>query len=478
MKILFEIMEKRREMIKAMGYTQGEEIPDKRTVPLNQFLNSPSIICEVKRKSPSKPNINTGLNPVETAESYINKGISHLSVLTEPNYFGGSLSDLIQIKNAFPEACVLRKDFILDTNDMDIAYRAGADAVLLIAAVHSVEKLQALYKHAEKLGLSVLFEVHNRDELKKAEIIKPKILGINTRDLKTFSIDPIIPLQLKKYISWDCVLVFESGIHSRQQAAFAASLGASALLVGESVVKDSTLINDISKGFTSPLKDNFWSKLLTHKKKGPLVKICGITNEKDMLAADELGADCIGFIFADSPRQISPENAGSFGSTNALKVGVCVLGNNEEIHPEIIKLLENNKLQALQIHGSVNQNYLKTLPYPVYETISVKDSSGLKQAKSSFYPRVLLDAFSPGLHGGTGKQINKEILETAGKTQALWIAGGLNPNNVYDVINNHKPELIDASSGLEASPGIKDHNLLQKYFTQIKSAMEQNNELV
>ncbi len=470
-------MEKRRALVSEKGYTQGENIPQERTAPLNTFLKEDGIICEIKRKSPSRSNIDTGLDPVKTAGEYMERGIRNISVLTEPNYFGGSLTDLMKIKAAYPDASVLRKDFIIDIEDIDVAYRAGADAVLLIAAVHEPDSLAGLYRHAEDLGLGVLLEIHDRQDLEKAEKIKPALLGINTRDLKTFIIDPAIPLRLKPFINWECRMVFESGIHSYQQAAFAESSGASALLVGESVVKNKDLIADIREGFTSGLTGSFWEKLFTAKSKRPLVKICGITNKRDLEAADRLGADILGIIFAESPRKVSVKTASAFPDTKALKAGVLVLNENDSVPKEITGLLEKGKLDALQIHGSISDEKLKRFRFPVYRAYSLKDESVLKQAAGSFCPRVLLDAFASGLHGGTGKQMDSGIAEKAAAMMPLWLAGGLNPDNIASVIREYKPELVDAGSGLEESPGVKDIRLLEKYISEIRKITEHKNEL-
>ncbi|MBN1647146.1 MAG: bifunctional indole-3-glycerol phosphate synthase/phosphoribosylanthranilate isomerase [Spirochaetales bacterium] len=478
MKILTEIINKRKQLISEKGHCQGETVPADREYPLVPFPGNSALICEVKRKSPSRKNIDMTLDPVNTARIYTGKGVQNISVLTEPHYFGGSLNDLMKIKAAFPKAAVLRKDFLIDREDIDIAWRAGADAVLLIAAAHDTGTLADLYGYARGKGLSVLFEVHDRDDLRKAAAIKPELLGINTRDLRTFIIDPTVPLRLAEYVDWPCRLVFESGIHSGQQASFAAACGASALLVGESVVKNPELIGAIQAGFSSAGKAVFWQKLFSRNNMRPFVKICGITRTEDLLLADSLGADIAGMIFADSPRKVSIQTVLGMPPTRALKAGVIVVKNGKGIPDEVLDLYDRGVLDVLQIHGRISENLLPPGNADLYQAASVKDEQSLLRATDSNYPRVLLEAFVPGLHGGTGKLLDDSLVQKAAASMPLWLAGGLNPDNITRIIRQHRPELVDASSGLESSPGIKDHTLMKTYFQNIQSTMEQKDEMV
>ena len=475
MEILSEIINKRKQLLNEKGHCQGEPVPETREIPVLPFPQGDGLICEIKRKSPSKKDINPGLDPIRIANEYVRNGVRSISVLTEPNYFGGSLSDLISVKKANPNVAVLRKDFILDREDIDIAYRAGADAVLLIAAAHDTETLKDLYAYANGLGLSVLFEAHDREDLLKAKKIKPKLLGINTRDLQTFKIDPAAPFRLKSLVNWRCRLVYESGIHSGWQASFAASCGASALLIGESAVKAPELINEIRTGFCSPIKSDFWHKLYGRSFRRPLIKICGTTIPEDAKKADKLGADIIGFIFARSKRRISADDMYKMPKLKALKAGIIVLENGKGPEPEILELVDKGKLDVLQIHGDISE----ALPYsiPFYQTLAVKDETSLAKIKSSFAPRLLIDAYSPDLHGGTGKKIDETLVKRANGLTTLWLAGGLNPENINGIVRKYRPEMIDAVSGLESSPGRKDHELMERYFQQIRLATEKKHEM-
>jgi indole-3-glycerol phosphate synthase/phosphoribosylanthranilate isomerase len=246
--ILERIVLKRKDTISTHGHTQGENIPNKRTVPRVPFRFSPFLICEIKRRSPSRGDIAGGLDAVTQAQRYEESGVTAVSVLTEQHYFGGALQDLIAVKRAFPHLTVLRKDFLLEPGDIEVSYRAGADAVLLIASILEQEQLIRMHAIARSLGLEVLFEVHTEEDVRKAAYIEPQLTGINSRDLTTFQIDLLTPIRVKQNIRWETRVVFESGIGSREDAALAASSGFDGALVGEAVLKTPSLITEISEG--------------------------------------------------------------------------------------------------------------------------------------------------------------------------------------------------------------------------------------
>ncbi len=456
-----EIAARRAEDIKQKGAAQGIKIPSERILPLVPFLQQPGVICEVKRRSPSVDNINTGLDPVAQARNYVSAGIKSISVLTEQNYFSGSLDDLIKIKTALPQTAILRKDFLISEEDVEISYKAGADAFLLIASLLDSEKLRSMYELGLKLGMTPVVELHSSDDIKKAAGFRPDLVGINSRDLKSFTIKPLQPLKIRTMINWDCRIIYESGIKTEYDIDFVEGSGFNAVLVGEAVVRDASFAEKLAAAFTSgrssdDFRFKFWRKLYSRVRTGaPLVKICGITNHDDLEAVISLGGDVAGFILAESPRKVEPEFIESCRSYDILKVGVVVLDREELLPGEIVALLKSGALDAVQFHGNeLPSEYLK---WPGYKAVRIKDADSVDEAGSLPGPAVLIDAFSRDAHGGTGKRIETELVRKVAKQQSLWLAGGLNPGNIYDIINGFSPELIDISSGVESAPGIKDH---------------------
>jgi indole-3-glycerol phosphate synthase/phosphoribosylanthranilate isomerase len=473
MSIIEEIVQKRKKQISALGHEMGVNLPPGRIFPVTPFGQDPFIICEIKKRSPSKGDIAPNTDAVSQAKKYADMGVKSVSVLTESSYFSGSLKDLYSVKNKFPGLAVLRKDFILDIRDIEVSFRAGADAVLLIASMHNEGTLAELYGRAKSLGMEVLFEVHDEDDIKKAKKVRPDITGFNSRDLTTFSVDQASPISLSALTDWNTRKVFESGISSGEHAALALSCGFAGILVGESVMKDTALIDDLKTAFsrysgidTVP----FWKRLYSGKNnRGCFVKICGLTREEDAEFAAEMGADILGFVFAESPRRASVSLLENIRGLDVLKAAVVVLDESTPSLPgELSALLERGLLDAVQFHGNENPGDCYGLAFPYYKAVRLRNSADIEKAGLYRCPRVLADTYVPDRPGGTGKRIPPELVKELGQKQPLWLAGGIGPENVRDVITGFRPELIDSSSLLESSPGKKDRVKIKKLFEEIE----------
>ncbi len=190
-----------------------------------------AIIAEVKRRSPSKGEINAGLDAAAQAKAYDEAGAAAVSVLTEPERFGGSLAD-IEAAHAATRLPLLRKDFITHRVQLVEARLAGASAVLLIARALEPDRLVALAADAGALGLDVLAEVRSEAELEVALAVPGAIIGVNNRDLETLVIEPEVGARLIPRVPRDRITVYESGVRDRADVERAAALGADAALVG------------------------------------------------------------------------------------------------------------------------------------------------------------------------------------------------------------------------------------------------------
>jgi len=196
----------------------------------------PRIIAEIKRSSPSAGPLRPELVPAVLAKSYQEAGAAAISVLTEKNYFRGSLDDLRRVKETV-RIPVLQKDFILEPYQVYEARAFGADAILLIAALHSQEMLKELFSLADSLGLSVLLEIHDETELEKALLTGAGIIGVNNRNLTTFEVDLKTSFRLLPMIPEDRIKVIESGLKGRDDIKRLMEKGASAFLIGESLLR-------------------------------------------------------------------------------------------------------------------------------------------------------------------------------------------------------------------------------------------------
>ncbi len=209
---------------------------------------APAIIAEVKRRSPSKGEIRPDFEPVACAQQYAAHGAAALSVLTDEHYFGGHLGFLAKIRAEVSQP-LLRKDFMIDPYQVDEARVAGADAILLIAAALPAERMRELSEYARELSLDVLVEVHDEPELDRALALGADLIGVNNRDLATFTTDLATTEHLASVMAargtppgqGAVVLVAESGIRDRADIERLQAAGARAFLVGESLMREPDL---------------------------------------------------------------------------------------------------------------------------------------------------------------------------------------------------------------------------------------------
>lgn len=194
------------------------------------------IIAEHKRRSPSKSVINQSLNVQDVAKGYAEAGVCGMSVLTDGKYFGGSLDDLV-LARASVNIPLLRKEFIIDEYQIVEAKAYGADVILLIAAILSRDEIKSLSETAKSLGLDVLLEVHNEEELQKSIMPSLDMLGVNNRNLKTFEVSLETSKSLSEQIPDDFVKVSESGISSIEAIQELKPYGYQGFLIGENFMK-------------------------------------------------------------------------------------------------------------------------------------------------------------------------------------------------------------------------------------------------
>lgn len=470
--IIAEIVKRRKQDIEDRGFSLGFKIPEKRTRPVNPFMTEPGMILEVKRASPSKGDIAPDLNPVETALKYRANGAKAISCLTEENYFKGSLQDLIDICAAVPDVAVLRKDFLFDIEDVDIAYRCGADAVLLISGMLSFIGMLSMAQRCKDLGIRAFAEVRTNDDVQKVLSVKKLfpdtvVCGVNSRNLKDFSIDLLVPAMLKEKIGGD--VVFESGVTTEQAAEKIASMGFAGILLGEFAARDPERAGRFVRAFENGkvnLCGRKFIELAERVSSGPLplVKICGLTRAEDVLLADSLGADFTGFIFAAGfERNVCGEKFNEIKKVlpkvRARKAAVITDVNSAEAK-EAVSLVKEGVLDFIQLHGIKYEDLteeIKELPH--YFAITAKNGNiyeSYEQLNAYGEARILQDA--------------KENIY-AGR-EHLWIAGGITDGNVYTLVRKFRPELIDVSGGLEdeGKPGIKNAEKMKKFFSEIARA--------
>lgn len=472
--IVAEIVERRKKDIEKKGFGFGFKIPEKRCRPVNVFMAQKGAILEIKRASPSKGDIAPGLDCVETALKYRENGARAISCLTEENYFKGNLGDLMAVCAAVPDVAVLRKDFLIDEKEIEISYLCGADAVLLICGILSLEKMLSMTRECARLGIRAFVEVRTEEDVQKVLELKKHygdtiVCGVNSRNLKDFSIDLLVPAMLKKALGGD--VVFESGITTPETARKVGAMGFSGILLGEFAARNPQRAGEFVRSFEGA-DENLWGKKfveLAQKVKcrrsdRPLIKICGLTRPEDVLLADFLGTDFLGFVFAgEFGRNVYGEKFEGirkiFGSVKAFKVGVITRPESEEAH-FAAELVKEGVLDFVQVHGVKPEDlpsYLKDIPH--FFALTEKNGDLKNQAEEACSvgePRFLLESKSQNWGG-----------EECGKDLPLWMAGGLTPENVRDLCQKFRPELVDVSGGVEGETlGAKDEGRLRKFFEE------------
>lgn len=227
-----------KKSVVSVAQLENSDLFNKKTNSLSKsIINSTSgIIAEHKRRSPSKATINNSFAVEDVVKGYENAGASGISVLTDMQYFGGSLEDLL-LARASVQIPLLRKEFIVDEYQLLEAKAFGADAILLIAAVLTKEEIKQLSEFAQSLALEVLLEVHNQEELDKSSMPSLDLIGVNNRNLKTFEVSLQNSVDLINHIPNDFVKISESGITTTNDIKLLRSHGFQGFLIGESFMK-------------------------------------------------------------------------------------------------------------------------------------------------------------------------------------------------------------------------------------------------
>jgi indole-3-glycerol phosphate synthase/phosphoribosylanthranilate isomerase len=364
-------------------------------------------IAEFKRRSPSAGDLRPDGDVASVARAYEAAGARAMSVLVDER-FGGTWDDLRAAREA-TSLPLLAKGFFSSREHLETARAAGADAALLLLRDLDDAAVVELTAFAAELGLDTLVEAHDADELDRGIALDAPVLGVNARDLSTFVIDRAAQLELVARAPRDRVLIAESGIATRAQAAAAELAGANAILAG------SCLMRAADPG--AKLHD-----LLRR----PLVKVCGLTRQEDVDAAVDAGADFLGFILADeSPRRTDELLA---APDTVLRVAVLV-GELQETGADVVQLYERENghraRDAALLRGSERVGTVVDLPW------GSDDPSHLERARAA-----------------SGR---------------VMLAGGLGPDNVAEAVRAVDPWGVDSARSTEIEPGIKDHEALRRW---------------
>lgn len=378
-----------------------------------EALAAPGLgaIAEIKRRSPSLGDIRPDADPASIAAAYERAGAAAVSVLVDER-FGGNWDDL-RAARAAARLPLLAKGFFSTAEHLRTAREAGADAVLLLLRDLNDAQAAELVRAAAELDLETLVEVHDAGELARAAALRAPVIGINARNLSTFAIDRGAQLDLvavSNYLPHAPVVVAESGISTRAQAAAAEVAGADAILVGSALMQ-------------APDPAEKLADLLRR----PFVKVCGLTREEDVAAAAAAGADLAGFVLApESPRAA----AGVLAVPDSLLAVAVWVGEAGESNAALDQVHE-------RAAGSVRGR----------GAVLLRDG---KQVAT--------------VHDLPWEEEDPEHWARAAATEGrVMLAGRLGADNVAEAIQAVRPWAVDASSRLEIEPGIKDHERVLAY---------------
>jgi anthranilate synthase / indole-3-glycerol phosphate synthase / phosphoribosylanthranilate isomerase len=459
---------------------------------LRQSQYSLALLAEVKRASPSKGDISLDIHAPSQAKKYALAGASCISVLTEPEWFKGSIEDLRAVRQSLEgmhrRPAVLRKEFIFCRYQILEARLAGADTVLLIVKMLDAATLTDLYKYSQDLGMEPLVEVQNEEEMEAAIRLGSRVIGVNNRNLTNFEVDLATTSNLVERVPEGTILAALSGISGPGDVTAYRKDGVSAVLVGEALMR----AQDTAKFVADLLGGNEPSQ--TEGTSQPsIIKICGTRTAEAAKIAVETGATHIGIIRAppfsryitdDVAKQISAvvhstsvTRSSSSGTniqtacdyfehsaktlihpTRARLVGVYV----DQSLEQIISDVENIGLDAVQLHGSEPLEWTKQIPVPVIRRFVPGDA---ELAARGYHALPLLDAGT-----GTGKQLDIEKVKSLLKSDVglrVILAGGLNPDNVSKVLESLGPYRnqvvgVDVSSGVESEKK-QDHAKIRSF---------------
>lgn len=427
-----------------------------------------NFICEVKKASPSKGIIAEHFPYLDIAKEYEVAGAAAISVLTEPDFFKGDKKYLQEIASTV-KIPVLRKDFIIDEYQIYQAKVWGASAILLICACLDVPTLTKFRELADSLGLSSLVEAHDEKEVQMAIDCGARIIGVNNRNLKDFTVDVQNSVRLRNLVQDDVIFVSESGLETPEDIQVLRDNNIGVALMGETFMR-------------SPNKVEKLAYLYGPTYYTPKVKMCGISKVETIPAIVDAKPDYMGLVFAPSKRQVTVEQAKTLAEElhkqyaarynsgadqsdiDEIKtVGVFV---NETLD-NLVTIAEKVHLDAVQLHGDEDETFIQSLKectnVEVWKAVQIRSASDAEKWIDSSADMLLFDAYHKDERGGIGEVFDWSCLDAF--ERPFMLAGGIDSTNVARAIRTVRPYGIDISSGIETD-GVKDDEKI-KAFTNI-----------
>ena len=430
-----------------------------------------NFICEVKKASPSKGIIAEHFPYLDIAKEYEVAGAAAISVLTEPDFFKGDKKYLQEIASTV-KIPVLRKDFIIDEYQIYQAKVWGASAILLICACLDVPTLTKFRELADSLGLSSLVEAHDENEVQMAIDCGARIIGVNNRNLKDFTVDVQNSVRLRNLVQDDVIFVSESGLETPEDIQVLRDNNIGVALMGETFMRSPNKVEKLAYLYGS----TYYT---------PKVKMCGISKVETIPAIVDAKPDYMGLVFAPSKRQVTVDQAKTlveelhrgyakkYGSdtehdkNDTIKtVGVFV---NETVD-NLVTIANEANLDAVQLHGDEDEAFIQSLKertnVEVWKAVQIRSAADVEKWIDSSADMLLFDAYHKDERGGTGEVFDWSSLDAF--ERPFMLAGGIDSTNVARAIRTVRPYGIDISSGIETN-GVKDDEKITAFTKIVKS---------
>ncbi len=454
--------------------------PEPRNALIRLLRPGLHLIAEIKRRSPSAGTLVTGrLDVAERARAYQQGGAAAISVLVEGHFFGGSIEDL-ETARAATSLPMLAKDFVVDRRQLPLLRAAGADLVLLLAALHPARRLAKLVAQARDLGLEPLVEVHSQRELEAAIATDARLIGINNRDLRTLSVDPEFAERLRSSVPDDRLVVAESGVRDEARLRRWRALGFDAALVGEELMRAGTDPASVAARTAAlveagrvptPAEDPGAAACV------PFVKICGVTEAHGLAAAVTAGADAIGLnMVPGTKRALEEHEAAELARLARTWAGegrgpklVGIFADRDTA--EVDSIARRLGLDLVQLHGDEPPEALDGIHLPVIKALHLPaadaqdgeatDSAAVVDelvARAEAFRghanlfALMLDTADPSVPGGTGRRLPVGLARSVATRVPVYLAGGLSPANVAGTLRDVPAVGVDVAGGVEERP--------------------------
>lgn len=430
-----------------------------------------NFICEVKKASPSKGIIAEHFPYLDIAKEYEVAGAAAISVLTEPDFFKGDKKYLQEIASTV-KIPVLRKDFIIDEYQIYQAKVWGASAILLICACLDVPTLTKFRELADSLGLSSLVEAHDEHEVQMAIDCGARIIGVNNRNLKDFTVDVQNSVRLRNLVQDDVIFVSESGLETPEDIQVLRDNNIGVALMGETFMRSPNKVEKLAYLYGS----TYYT---------PKVKMCGISKVETIPAVVEAKPDYMGLVFAPSKRQVTVDQAKTLVEelhkqyTKRYNNG-AEQSNNDEIKTvgvfvnetldNLVSIATEANLDVVQLHGDEDEAFIQSLKertnVEVWKAVQIRSAADAEAWIDSSADMLLFDAYHKDERGGTGEVFDWSCLDEF--ERPFMLAGGIDSTNVARAIRTVRSYGIDISSGIETD-GVKDNEKITAFTKLVRT---------